>query len=48
MEDRFRTKGVRFNDNCKIDDGGPSMKPVKNIPQQAVLNTIICPKLEDF
>lgn len=48
MGDRPRTKGVRFNENCKIDDGGVSMKPVKKIPQQAVLNTIMCPKLDDL
>lgn len=41
-------KGVRFHENCKVDDGGPSMKQVRKIPQQAVLNTIICPKIEDL
>jgi len=42
-------RGVRFHENCKIEDGGNSLiKPVKKIPQQAVLNTIVCPKLEDL
>lgn len=42
------TKGVRFHNNCKIEDGGPSMKQAKIIPQQAVLNTIVCPKFEEL
>lgn len=44
----FMPKGVRFHENCKIEDGGPSVKQVKSIPQQAVLNTIVCPKLEEL
>lgn len=47
-EDKIMPKGVRFHENCKVDDGGPSMKQVKKIPQQAILNTIFCPKLEDL
>lgn len=42
------SKGVRFHNNCKIEDGGPSLKLAKKIPQQAVLNTIVCPKLEEL
>lgn len=42
------TKGVRFHNNCKIEDGGPSLKLAKKIPQQAVLNTIVCPKFEEL
>lgn len=47
-EDKYITKGVRFHENCKIEDGGPSMKQVKKIPPQAVLNTIVCPKFEEI
>lgn len=45
---RMTSKGVRFHNNCKIEDGGPSLKLTKKIPQQAVLNTIVCPKLEEL
>ncbi|XP_026805786.1 protein Spindly [Rhopalosiphum maidis] len=45
---RMTSKGVRFHNNCKIEDGGPSLKLAKKIPQQAVLNTIVCPKLEEL
>ncbi|XP_025195335.1 protein Spindly [Melanaphis sacchari] len=45
---RITSKGVRFHNNCKIEDGGPSLKQAKKIPQQAVLNTIVCPKLEEL
>ncbi|KAF0771228.1 protein Spindly [Aphis craccivora] len=45
---RITSKGVRFHNNCKIEDGGPSLKLAKKIPQQAVLNTIVCPKLEEL
>jgi len=41
-------RGVHFHENCKVDDGGSLMKQVKKVPQQAVLNTIMCPKLEDL
>lgn len=41
-------KGVRFNDNCKIEDGGPLIKQTKQIPPKAVLNTIVCPKFEEL
>lgn len=47
-EDKYITKGVRFHENCKIEDGGPSVKQVKKIPPQAVLNTIVCPKFEEI
>lgn len=42
------SKGVRFHENCKIEDGGPDMKQSKKIPPPAVLNTIVFPKLEDI
>ncbi|XP_050432814.1 protein Spindly [Adelges cooleyi] len=42
------SKGVRFHENCKIEDGGPDMKQTKKVPQPAVLNTIVFPKLEEF
>lgn len=48
MEDKYVSKGVRFHENCKNEDGGPMLKPVKNIPKPSVLNTIICPKFEDL
>lgn len=48
QEENHTTKGVRFHENCKIEDGGISMKPAKKIPQQAVLNTIVCPKFEEL
>lgn len=47
-EDKFISKGVRFHENCKIQDGGPSMKQAKTIPPQAVLNTFVCPRFEDM
>lgn len=47
-EDNHTAKGVRFHENCKIEDGGTSMKQAKQIPQQAVLNTIFCPKFDDL
>lgn len=47
-EDKHFSKGVRFHENCKVEDGGPSMKQVKKIPQPAILNTIVCPKFEDL
>lgn len=47
-EDKHVSKGVRFHENCKIEDGGPMMKQVKNLPQPSVLNTIVCPKLEEL
>ncbi|VVC25481.1 Hypothetical protein CINCED_3A012773 [Cinara cedri] len=48
IENKRVAKGVRFNDNCKIEDGGPLIKQMKKIPPTAVLNTIICPKYEDL
>lgn len=47
-ENKRMAKGVRFNDNCKIEDGGPSIKQIKQIPPKAVLNTIVCPKFEEL
>lgn len=48
-EDKHMSRGVRFHENCKIEDGtGPMIKQVKTIPQSSVLNTIVCPKLEDL
>lgn len=47
-EDKLWTKEFYFHKNCKVNDGGLSMKPVKKIPQPAILNTFICPKLEEL
>lgn len=47
-EENQTIKGVRFHENCKIEDGSTLMKPVKKIPQQAVLNTVVCPKFEEL
>ncbi|VVC26173.1 Hypothetical protein CINCED_3A001291 [Cinara cedri] len=47
-ENKHVAKGVRFNGNCKIDDGGSLIKQNKQIPPTAVLNTFVCPKYEEL
>lgn len=47
-EDKQVSKGVRFHDDCKNEDGGPLIKQMKNLPKPSVLNTIFCPKFEDL
>jgi len=48
QDKRTTIKGVHFHNNCKIEDGGPLLKIAKKIPQQAVLNTIMCPKFDEL
>ncbi|XP_050530918.1 protein Spindly-like isoform X2 [Daktulosphaira vitifoliae] len=49
LDDKYSSsKGVHFHENCKVEDGGPDIKQTKKIPQPAVLNTIMFPKLEEI